>query len=118
MSWCISILFTITDIEHDVAGHEGPPYWGLWLCKKGNIIIELDIIVTNDTTDHSIGAGCLYRLDTDLKVYTNENEKTPNDIEDRIKIIKALLSIHKLNKNSIVSLLPNPFEIEDWFVLF
>lgn len=114
-----TILFTLCDEVHDIAEQQGPPYWGFWLYHYGNFIIELNIIIEDERNlKYNINPGYIYKFENTLELYNPDRIEITDDITMRINIIKSLLSISEYCSLGKVTMLPNPFEIEDWFIVF
>lgn len=115
-----SILFIKTEYEHDVAGHEEPPYLGIWLYKYLDQIIESHIIIEEDGRNRiiNIEPGNIYRVHNNiLKIAVRESTELDDDVEVSIRIIEPFFKIHGLIEYNEVALLPNPFEVENWHIL-
>jgi len=112
-----NILFVKTEYDHDVAGHDEPPAIAFWLCRYYNHLIEIHIGIEDDK--FYIEPGYMYVIQNNkLQLVKQDGIKyNSKNIKLRISIIEPFLKIHGLIQLDEMALLPNPFDINNWYIL-
>ncbi|MPR36914.1 FRG domain-containing protein [Salmonirosea aquatica] len=113
-----SIFFTKAVIDHDkIIDHE-PPYLGVWLYKKDNLIFELHLIVDDERAGILIELGHVYIFeDGQLEYVKVEKECSCGNPEEHYELLQGFLKIHSLVRKQEVALIQNSFMIDKWYVL-
>lgn len=112
-----SIFFTRAVLDHDKVINHSSPYYGIWLHKDNDLILEMHLIV-DDNDNMQLEVGHAYIIDYGRLEYVKvENECACGKPEEHFKIIESLLKIHGLIEKQKMALVQHPFFIEKWFVL-
>jgi hypothetical protein len=102
-------------LDHDKSIDHGPPYYGVWLFKDDDLIIETPTHADEDTLSVSAGhvyefrAGKLKRVEAHGSCACN----APDSHDNRVK---RMLRLHGLVSARDVLLLPHPVFIPGWYV--
>lgn len=111
-----SILFTKAVIDHDKVIDHSPPYFGIWLHKDNDLIIETHIV--SDEEDMQLELGHAYTFNNGKLEYVKiEKECDCGKPEEHIKIIESFLKIHSLINKQEIALIQHAFRIDKWYVL-
>lgn len=112
-----SILFTKSVLDHDKVIDHAPPYFGIWLHRDNDLILEMHLIC-DETDKIHIQLGHAYTLtDGKLKYVKIKNECDCGKPEDHIELIESLLKIHGMIEKEEVALIQHAFFIDNWYVL-
>ena len=112
-----SIFFSYAVEHHDKVITHSPPYWGKWLHKNGDLILELQFFA-DDAEHMELQRGHGYIKDGNLMTYTKvKDECDCNEPEKHLEWINSFLKIHSLIKKGEIALVQHPFYIENWYVL-
>lgn len=112
-----SIFFTKAVLDHDKVIDHSPPYFGIWLHKDNDLILELHMI-SDDDENIQIQLGHAYTFTNNSIDYVKvEKECDCNKPEDHLDIIKSMLKIPSLIKKQEVALAQHAFMIDKWYVL-
>lgn len=110
-----SLLFTFAAIDHDKVIEHGPPYLGIWLVKRGDMIIEQG--VTSDPDQMAVTPGHVYTFRAGgIVQHEVANGCTCGNPMYHQNQVEALLRLHALVEERIVALVAHPFKIPAWFV--
>lgn len=113
-----SIFFTKSVLDHDKVIDHSPPYFGVWLHKDNDLILELHLIVGDYNDNIEIQLGHAYVFENGkLRHVKVEHECDCGKPEEHIHIVSALLRIHELIKLQEVALIQHAFGIDNWYVL-
>lgn len=112
-----SIFFTYAVEHHDKVITHSAPYWGKWLHRNSDLILELQLFA--DDADHiELQRGHGYIKDGNQMTYVKvEGECDCNEPNKHLEWINSFLKIHNLIKKGEIALVQHPFYIENWYVL-
>lgn len=120
LSWPLinssSIFFTKAVLDHDKVIDHSPPYFGIWLHKDNDLILE--IYLAADEDEMEIQVGHAFVLQNNKLTYAKvAKECGCGKPEDHIYVISSLLKMHALIKRQEIALVQHAFGIDNWFVL-
>jgi len=112
-----SIFFTKSVLDHDKVINHTPPYFGIWLHRDNDLILEMHL-VSDEKDEMFIQLGHAYTLNAGKLEYVKiKNECDCGKPEDHFELIESLLKIHGLIEKEEVALVQHAFFIDKWYVL-
>lgn len=115
-----SIFFSFAQSQHDKFIDTEPPYLGLWLYKRGDLIIAHPTYVMDDEETMSVGAGHGFRLiGGNLYTVSIAGECDCGDPERTRQEVLAALSMSRAVRETGLVFLRSPYiPWVNWYILF
>lgn len=112
-----SILFTFAELDHDKVSEHTPPYYGIWLHKDNDLLLENSLTVDSENNIKYEPGHAFVINNGKIEYVKTKNECDCGNYETHLVRISILLTINSLIKKQEIALVQHPFKIENWYIL-